>query len=136
MPDPDTDFAQGIVADILDAVAEEAERLGAEIAADVRESIDIPVEPTSSGYVVRSRPGEPPRRESGHLWESIGFEVARDDGRRRVGLSVYSDDPKAAGLEYGRDDVRPRPFMAPAFDRWADQVAERIADAATSATIK
>ncbi|MBI1324370.1 hypothetical protein GC170_14460 [bacterium] len=67
--------------------------------------------------VIRSKPGEPPRRQRGTLWNSITFE-SRDSFRgvvTRVGPSVRTAKySRALELGYAPNNLEPRPFLAPA----------------------
>ena len=92
-----------------------AEQLGPEIVADVRQAASVPVE-KEGGRIVRSKAGEPPRKQTGALVESIGYEVTAE------ALVVFSTCAYAARLETDGD----RPLFGPAFERWADPAAERL----------
>lgn len=67
-----------------------------------------------------SAPGEPPRKQTGRLYDSIFFKVEREKDEV-IGV-IYSNDIKARRLELGfvgvdslgrRYDQKPRPFMRP-----------------------
>ncbi|EHP93442.1 HK97-gp10 family putative phage morphogenesis protein [Methylorubrum extorquens] len=58
---------------------------------------------------VRSRPGEPPNAEWGHLHTSIKVEKVDD---LHWNVAVYA--PYAAHLEYGTARMAARPFLRPA----------------------
>lgn len=67
--------------------------------------------------VVRSKPGEPPRRQLGGLWNSITSETI-DSPRgtmTRVGPSVRAAKyARALELGYEPGGLEPRPYLAPA----------------------
>jgi HK97 gp10 family phage protein len=59
-----------------------------------------------------SSPGEPPGVDTGTLRNSIGWVAQGAEARRiqdGVEYGVY--------LEFGTENMRPRPFMGPAFER-------------------
>lgn len=102
---------------------EQAQDVGAEVAADIKAAISTPVEYDGS-KVIRSRPGEPPRKESGDLLDSIDFAVEQFDGTEQ--LSVYSDSKILGYLDGGTSTIEPRPVFGPAFERWAGPAADRL----------
>lgn len=84
--------------------------------ADVRQSFEAP----KSGATYRrddgspytaSAPGEPPAVKEGDLWLSVETAMADD----LTGVA-WTDDPKAARLNYGDGTLAARPFWEPAID--------------------
>ena len=72
--------------------------------------------------VVRSNPGEPPRRQRGTLWQSMTFEtIASPRGiTTRVGPSVrVAKYARALELGYEPGGLAPRPYLAPAANAYA-----------------
>lgn len=72
--------------------------------------------------VVRSRPGEPPRRQRGTLWNAMTFEtLASPRGyTTRVGPSVrVAKYARALELGYEPGGLAPRPYLAPAAAAYA-----------------
>src|SRR5688572_13920218 len=76
-----------------------------------------------------SKPGEPPRKQSGRLYGSIHTRVVRM--KNEIQGYIYSDDEKARRLELGfvgKDalgrvyDQKPRPFMRPALAKAAAKI--------------
>lgn len=121
------DFTEDCMALIDGAVNESLDVLGGQYAADVKESLDISVEYVGS-EVIRSKPGERPRRETGELQDATRHEVDRllfDETE----LSILNDCPHAAPLEFGTQTVLPRPFMAPALERITDKLPDDLNDA-------
>jgi hypothetical protein len=61
------------------AIADGFETSSALIVSEVKDRLDIPVDygigPRGGTYVIRSQPGEPPRRETGRLQEGIDGEA-------------------------------------------------------------
>ncbi len=91
----------------------------------VRMLISIPVERTATS-VIRSKPGEPPRRDSGDLYNSIrkGPLVSDADGVR---TEAGSDLWYSVNLENGAGRVDPRPHWRPAYEEIAPNAAEFVA---------
>lgn len=120
-------WADSVVSGIERRTLAEAQRLRGEIADDVRKSIGVPVGRGAGGVTVRSKSGEPPRRDEGDLYRSVGHRVRVGAGR--VELEIHAGGrraPHAAHLEKRMN----RRFMAPAYDRWKGRVPGRLADAA------
>lgn len=103
--------------------ADDLRRAAAEVVAahteDLANAIRQSFEGIKSGETYRrddgseytaSAPGEAPAIKEGDLFESISHQA---DGL--VGL-VWTDDPKAARLNYGDDRIAARPFWEPAID--------------------
>lgn len=68
-----------------------------------------------ASVVIRSDPGEPPRRDKSTLYKSIKFRVVRGPGKS-ADLEFYStDNPiKLMSLEFGAEHMEARPLWAPA----------------------
>jgi hypothetical protein len=69
-----------------------------------------------------SSPGQPPMKQSGHLYDTVFFKVVRE-GNEYVGM-VYTNTVYARRLELGfvdtdslgrKYDQKPRPFMRPGY---------------------
>lgn len=65
--------------------------------------------------IIRSDPGEPPRRDEGTLYKSIKYRLEKTNGRA-VDIVFYSTDKpvKLASLEDGADHMEARPLWKPA----------------------
>jgi hypothetical protein len=139
MSDPATDE---IMRKIASPLSRELLNISDGIVEDVRKAISVPVQilnPLTSrkrdnpfgkragikhgGNVIRSKPGEPPRRETGRLFTSITPTV-KVDGDTFI-LKVESNTPYDARLEYKMN----RPFMRPAEKRWATLIPPRLTSA-------
>lgn len=87
--------------------------------------------------VARSKPGEPPRRQRGLLWQSQTYEV-RDSFRgvtTRVGPSVrVAKYARAQELGYAPGGLRPRPYLAPAANAYRRQYVALVEDAVRRAS--
>lgn len=83
------DIFDDIVADVNDVLIE----LAAEMESDVKDKLSVPVGyrigPRGGTYIIRSKPGENPRKETGKLQNSIKGRVDTD-GLQSV-LVVNSD---------------------------------------------
>jgi hypothetical protein len=88
--------------------------------------------------VVRSKPGEPPRRQRGTLYQSQTFEVLGSGSsfRTRVGPTVrVAKHARALELGYAPNNLSPRPYLAPAAKRYEPtylRLVERAVKGATS----
>ena len=83
-----------------------------------KESISIPVG-REKGQIIRSKPGENPRKEEGDLYASVKKEVVEEGEIGIIVGTMFSDDPKSAWLNDGTSDGRiaPRPFWDRAWER-------------------
>ncbi len=96
---------------------------GAEMTAELKESISEPYPPASA-------PGEPPHLRTGQLAAGIGSRVTRQaNGSQltifsmRVGRSIV---PRA--LEFGTSRMAARPYMGPLFRRWKRKFLKFVAN--------
>lgn len=77
-------------------------------------AIEVEIDP--DGYIWRSEPGEPPRKqipplpEPGELQASIGFRI-EDDAQGIEDLIIYTTSRKASWLEFGTQFIDPRPWF-------------------------
>ncbi|MEE9209070.1 MAG: HK97 gp10 family phage protein [Kiloniellales bacterium] len=69
-----------------------------------------------------SAPGEPPRRQTGALRDSLTVALAPDRLSARVGTDLDS----GADLEFGTQAMAPRPWLAPAAENVAPKIQARI----------
>ena len=131
---------------IRSAVAGAWREIGLEMTLDLRKRVSVPVvfvasvgpigangrRPISYAVTVRSRPGEPPRLETGQHYASINFAV--DDTQNAEGspveLTVFSDGRYAASLEFKAPDRGGRPHFRPLLSDWAPRLAPRAGFAA------
>lgn len=123
-PATETDLFDSIATDL----ASEFTQIGEAIMSDMRDRLSVDVQyfpgPNGEIFVERSAPGEPPRRETQQLWESVQSTVEQTAD---VKLIVDSDCPYAPPLEYGAEarNLLPRPVWIPTFNDWADTFVER-----------
>ncbi len=78
-----------------------------------------------------SAPGEPPRRQTGALRDSLRVELAPD----RLSARVGTDLDVGAQLEFGIQAIAPRPWLAPAAENAAPRIRARIEEAVRRAMI-
>lgn len=97
------------------------EAMGDKEVASIREDLSVPVERGEDGLIVRSSPGQPPRKEFGILQEFVVREVvAGDNGLPMLRIESTrptisaDDDPDAPRVLEMEID---RPYMAPALVR-------------------
>ncbi len=69
-----------------------------------------------------SAPGEPPRRQTGGLRDSLTVALAPD----RLSARVGTDLDRGAHLEFGTQAIAPRPWLAPAAENAAPKIRARI----------
>lgn len=108
--------------------------LGRLIRDDIRDSINVRVQKVGT-ELIRSEPGEPPRREplwlskrGGELWKSIRYKV-RAKAETIEDLIVYTTDIVALYMEYGTSKIEPRPFWEPArrrVGRWVGRMFRQL----------
>lgn len=77
------------------------------------------------GVGAPSSPGEPPRRQSGQLRDSLRTEIAPG----RPSAAVGTDLDYGAHLEFGTQDTAPRPWLQPAVQNALPRIKARIKDA-------
>lgn len=121
--DPDQLF------DEIETSIEEAMRdVGEKIVADIKDRIGVPVGytvgPRGGHKKIRSKPGEPPRRDTGRLQNEIASDVIAAQGL--IEGAVYSPTPYAETLE---DDLD-RPIMTDHEAVYDDLIADESARAA------
>jgi hypothetical protein len=102
--------------------------------AALEQSLSVDVERDFAGnVVVRSAPGQPPRRETGELVGNVALDVRpTTDG---IKIEMSADRPSTPGvaltLEIGGDGIQPRPYMKPSFERF-----ETAADGAIKSALR
>lgn len=103
------DFADDMKARMRAATRRALIRLGIAWKNEIRERIGIPVEGRGE-YAIRSDPGEPPRKETGSLQDSVHYYVS--PGFDFQSLKMLMTSPIGPILHFGTDDNRilPRPF--------------------------
>lgn len=112
-------YADKITAELLDRTERKFEEFGKLIADDLRELLSVPVGRNSSGRVIiRSKPGEAPRMETGRLRGSVQDVVYRAAGRVRLVVATHTP--------YARIVNRTRPYKAIMYKRWIGRLREYI----------
>jgi hypothetical protein len=120
------EFEDGIADDLLNRATRAADELAENIRDDLQEAIDVSVE-YGGGRIIRSKPGEPPRRETGNYHDSIQSDVKRD--ATKVAFTVFTDAQLGEWLEEGTNrGLAPRPHFAPCFERNQPKIIARVED--------
>lgn len=124
MPGDAINLFDEIEADIATRSLELAEK----IAADVKERIGVPVEykigPRGGTQVIRSKTGEPPRKETGTLQAGVTADVIAVQGQ--IAGSVFDEVPYAVPLEGGLN----RPILTDLAETYEDFIVDGITRAA------
>jgi hypothetical protein len=106
------------------------EQFGVALASEWQERLSVPVEyvtgPGGGVIVIRSAPGESPRRETENLYDSV--QSATEADADVISTSVDSDVPYAVYLQDGTERVAARPHV-PDPDEITDRLIDVIVDA-------
>ena len=111
--------ADAMHAHLMERLRGAMDRIGAGLAEDIRESVSVPVG-RSGGKVVRSKAGEPPRRETSGYRATIRH-ATRVEGDRVVTEAGTSEE-LGEWLEKGTGTMAARPHYEPARRRLAAQM--------------
>jgi hypothetical protein len=84
--------------------------------------LSVDVQRLSDGTVIRSTTPEPPRRDSGALWESISKAV--EVGLYGVEMVVFTDKPYSAKLQSTSYITGPRLHWSRLAQDWQDPVPQ------------
>jgi hypothetical protein len=114
-------FRENKTADLFDEIRTDCfqamERVGEAVRDEWQSRVSVPVEyvagPRGGVVVVRSLPGEPPRKETGELHDSI--QAATESDADVLTTTVDSEVPHAAYTNEGTARMAPRPH-APDLD--------------------
>lgn len=115
--------------DITDHLVERArdgmEKVAQELEQRWRQMVSVPVEGVGRS-AIRSRPGEPPRRDTGDYQDSIEHRVTVEGDK--VSAIAGTTMERAVWLENGTDRMKPRPNASKLADEFAGEVVERVAE--------
>lgn len=125
MSDPATDEIMGRISDGIRHAMEEA---GNDAADDLRELISIPVVRTK-GKVIRSSPGQPPRKDTGALLASVK-SVIDEIEKDRIAVTISTDTDYDQFLKNGTARMAARPFDGPIETKWEPIIENRLGIAA------
>lgn len=91
------------------AIRQALTKVGQEAVADLRKILSVRVEYVSGYGLIRSDPGESPRKEFGNLQKSMKYRVL-PKAQNSESLLIYTNSIIAIYLEYGTEKIEPRPF--------------------------
>lgn len=119
------DEVDAIMEDLHERLRRGMEELSLAVVEKTRDTLSVPVERDGS-HVIRSAPGESPRKDSGDLYNSISNSGVQDtdDG---VSDEVGSDVWYAYNLQHGTDKVAARPYLDKVVDEVGPNAAEFVA---------
>ena len=78
---------------------------------------------------VASRPGDAPNTDTGNLIRNIRVSTAKGNMLKGYSAEVRAITPYAMRLEYGKGDLKARPFMQPALDKNKKKIIKLISKA-------
>jgi HK97 gp10 family phage protein len=95
---------------------------------EMRKVVSVPVVKVNGRVTVRSKPGEPPRLETGFGRSKINYRVAQDGrGTWHLKISVAVNAAYMLYLEYGTRRIKPRPWLVSTWKKCQPQVEKIIA---------
>lgn len=121
-----TNPADEITDALIDRARDGFDEIGADLAERLRKKIDVAVG-RSGGVVVRSLPGEPPRRDTGDYQATVRHET-RTEGNT-VTTAAGTDSQLGPWLEGGTSRMKPRPHFKPVREEFAAEAVERVKQA-------
>lgn len=138
--DVKVDLSNRMIFDMLKVPIERAmNHLGEKGIKEVQELISVPVEiDPVTGMMIRSAPFEPPRKETGELFNNVNKHVQVNAENMEVVLTIVSERPSTPEaphvLEYGGGawEIAPRPYMSVAFQKIKEYALQTISSALSS----
>lgn len=121
-----TSAATDPFAAIASVIQAEMQAISEDVREDLAQAIDIPV---GHDPLVRSAPGEPPRKDSWDLRGSLEGYTESTDGGLKVTAGVDTNIEYAPFLENGTPRMAARPAWLPTYEKWCPIVLARVADA-------
>ena len=122
-----TDDSTQLFYDIAADVATSLDYIGGVIVEQIKQDLSVPVEivtgPRGGRIVIRSKPGEHPRKETGLLQSQVNHQVERDGVNST--LIVFDPVYYSPYLDPGLN----RPIVTGIDERFEDRVAEIVAQA-------
>lgn len=104
------------------------ENIAKDMEAELKEVLNTPVE-NVDGKIIRSSPGEAPRRETGRLKASIGTQVNISGNEvQLIAGDLYGHAPYALYLEYGTLNTAARPYLLPALSKYSGVLEDLYKD--------
>ena len=80
---------------------------------------------------VASRPGDAPNTDTGNLIRNIRVSTTKGNMFKGYSAEIKAVTPYALRLEYGKGNVKARPFMQPALDKNKPKIRKLIIKAVT-----
>ena len=121
MSHPADDIADSLVRKARDGMGKVAQ----ELADRWRKLIAVPVE-GKGRTAIRSKPGEPPRRETGEYQDSIESRVEIEGDK--VTAVAGTTMERGVWLEKGTGRMKPRPHASKVADEFGGEVVDRVAE--------
>jgi hypothetical protein len=115
MDGPAVNEAAEVFDDIAAEMGPALSGVGAAMVETIQEFISIDVQ-RAKGRVIRSAPGEHPRRDTGRLFGSIAQDVEREGDLFTI--TVDTDTPYAPYLEFGTSKMAIRPIFDGMLERF------------------
>jgi hypothetical protein len=116
--------------DITDRLVERArdgmEKVAQELEQRWRQMVSVPVEGVGRS-AIRSKPGEPPRRDTGEYQDSIDHRTSVE-GDKVIAVAGTSME-RGVWLEKGTGRMRPRPHASKLAEEFGGEIVERVAEA-------
>lgn len=113
-----TEGVAEVMKDVMDRVEDVMEGVGRDVSADLKKTISIPVV-RQGAKVIRSKPGEPPRKDTGRLYNSVRYVVYRA-GVDITNVVITTETPYDVFVN------ATRPFQAIIEAKWEGIINQRI----------
>ena len=118
------EIADGLTDWLAERVMPAMDSCGAEWAEGQRARVGVQVG-YSGSRVIRSLPGEPPRREHGHFQDSITHQTRREGNLIITEIGSLLPN-RGVWLEGGTSRMKPRPSFGPLHDEVEQEAADKI----------
>ena len=122
-------FAEDLDRDLQTRAEKAFRQLAVEVRDDTKRLVRRQVQYLRVGKrvrVIRSKPGQPPRRETGDYQDSIQSAVTVEADR--ITASIYTNSKIGVYLEHGTEKMESRPHWSRIYDRWLPKAAKRIGE--------
>jgi hypothetical protein len=116
--------ADEIMGSVTDQIESVMVKAGEAAALDLQGMLSIPVQKVGK-RIVRSKPGESPRSETGRLLRTVADEVTRP-ARDQIALVISTSTAYDQFLVSGTSRMAPRPFDKILEKKWAPIIEDRL----------